>query len=158
VAVLAALIGVVGPLWARLAVATLVVAIIALGELGLVRLRLPQNARQVPQWIVGDHQFASALQFGFEMGTGVRTFMTSGLPHALAAAVLLSGGPVVAILAGLSFAAGRAAMVLTRYYSDAYTWDVRFRRAYQPIKLIVLVAFIAAFALVVEARGLLPPG
>jgi hypothetical protein len=152
VAILAALVGVAGPVWLRMTVAALIVAVIALGELGLLRLRLPQNARQVPQWIVADNQYTAALQFGFEMGTGVRTFMTSGLPHALTVAVLLAGGPLVAPLAGIAFGAGRACMVLTRYYSaDARTWDIQFRRAYRPIKLTVLAAFLAAFALVASA-------
>ncbi|HEX2299225.1 MAG TPA: hypothetical protein VHH34_12045, partial [Pseudonocardiaceae bacterium] len=55
--------------------------VIIAAEIAGYRLSLPQNARQVPTWIIREGSRAGALQFGYEMGTGVRTYMTSALPH-----------------------------------------------------------------------------
>lgn len=57
----------------------LVIAIfglISINEFGLVRLPLPQNGRQVPESVRDDGPRYGALQFGFEMGTGLRTYYT----------------------------------------------------------------------------------
>jgi hypothetical protein len=47
------------------------------------------------------------LQFGFEMGTGVRTFAQSPLPHIVTLAIMLPPGLTEALLAGVGFAPGR---------------------------------------------------
>jgi hypothetical protein len=80
-------------------------------ELGLLRLRLPQNARQVPQFVTGV-PFWGPLQFGAEMGTGMRTYSPSGLPHLAALALLLLGSWPAGLAAGAGFATGRALMTL----------------------------------------------
>jgi hypothetical protein len=80
-------------------------------ELGVLRFPLPQNARQVPQFVT-QVPFWGAVQFGTEMGTGMRTYAPTGLPHLVAVAVLLVAGWPQAIAAGLGFAAGRALMTL----------------------------------------------
>jgi hypothetical protein len=82
-----------------------------------------------------------ALQFGFEMGTGVRTFMTSGLPHLLAVALLLLSGVPEAVLAGLAFGAGRAWMTLSRLWSgDTDAWDAGLVRWSRPLRVVLAVA------------------
>ena len=84
-----------------------VAALVVLGrEIGLWRFRVPENARLVPEDVQHRGQWG-ALQFGFEMGTGMRTYSPSALPHlALAAVVLVVPLPVApAVAAG--FAAGR---------------------------------------------------
>ncbi|MGH3757530.1 hypothetical protein [Actinophytocola sp.] len=101
-------------------------ALVASNELGLLRLRLPQNARQVPLSVVEEGARFGALQFGFEMGTGLRTFMTSGLPHTLAIALMLIAGLPEGLLAGLGFGAGRAWMTLSRHaHRDHDGWDAQ---------------------------------
>ncbi|RMI33095.1 hypothetical protein [Streptomyces triticirhizae] len=107
-------------------------ATVALGALavardaGLVRLRLPQNARQVPQDVLQRDLVRGALQFGFEMGTGVRTYVSASLPYALAAGVLLANDGGVALATGLGFALGRAATPTLRFASGAgEEWDDR---------------------------------
>ncbi|GAA3850738.1 hypothetical protein [Streptomyces sedi] len=92
----------------------------------LPRLRLPQNARQVPQDVLQRDLARGALQFGFEMGTGVRTYVSASLPYALALAVLLANDAGVALLAGLGFALGRAATPTLRFASGTgEEWDDR---------------------------------
>lgn len=77
-------------------------------DYGLVRFRLPQKERQVPQEIVRLGPGGASLQFGFELGTGMRTYLTAATPYAVAAAILLLGDPLIGMLAGGSFGVGRA--------------------------------------------------
>lgn len=117
-----------------------------LQESGVLRLRLPQNARQVPQTIVARGADLGALQFGFEMGTGVRTYVTSSLPHVLALSLLLLGGPVEAMAAGLGFGSGRSLMMLSsRLDSEEERWNSRFERHGRSIRLCLAVVGLAAF-------------
>ncbi len=109
----------------------LVLALAGLGllrDIGVVRFPLPQNARQVPQEVLRRSITRGALQFGFELGTGVRTYVSATTPYVLAAALLLvtsdTGGIAVAVLAGVGFGAGRALTPLARYVSGRQTdWD-----------------------------------
>ncbi|MGC5319647.1 hypothetical protein ACPXB5_13030 [Micromonospora arida] len=112
--------------------------VVAGQEFGLYRLRLPQNARQVPQTIVTADSRYGPLQFGFEMGTGVRTYMTSGLPHILVLGLLLLVPWDVALVSGIAFGGGRAWMALSRlWHGDVDAWDYAQRR-YDRLTRIVL--------------------
>ena len=94
------------------------------GECGLHHVVLPHRKAQVPSAVIGAGGDAGALQFGFEMGCGLRTHMPSNLPYLPLVAVLLVGSWVAALLAGLGFGLGRAAMALGRHHSqDARWWD-----------------------------------
>ncbi|MGH3937171.1 MAG: hypothetical protein ACRDTG_00830 [Pseudonocardiaceae bacterium] len=141
--------------------AGLVVAValfVLAGELGLHRVRLPHRRAQVPSKVIGAGSDAGALQFGFEMGTGVRTHMPSNLPYLPLVAVLLLGSWVTALLAGLGFGIGRAAMALGRHYSlDPEWWDHQWRHyghrlrivlAFTALVLTVLVLDCSCFGLV----------
>jgi hypothetical protein len=66
-----------------------------------------------------------ALQFGFELGTGVRTYVPSAMPYVLALGLLLHLVPLLgAVAAGVGFGLGRAAMIWLRYQSlDRDRWD-----------------------------------
>jgi hypothetical protein len=92
------------------------------GECRLHRVTLPHRRAQVPSAVIGTGEQAGALQFGFEMGTGVRTHMPSNLPYLPLVMVLLVGNWAAALLAGLGFGLGRAAMALGRHYSGDTTW------------------------------------
>jgi hypothetical protein len=110
-----------------------VVAFAAIGVLrdaGVLRFPLPQNVRQIPQDVLRRHLVRGSLQFGFELGTGVRTYVSSTAPYVLAAALLLtSPGIVGAVLAGAGFGLGRAATPLVRLASGAGdAWDVTLGR------------------------------
>jgi hypothetical protein len=87
-------------------------AVLLAREIGLINFKVPQNARQVPQFVTRV-PFWGALQFGTEMGTGMRTYSPTGLPHVVAIGLLLLAGWPDALLAGLGFAAGRTLMTLT---------------------------------------------
>lgn len=98
-------------------------------ETGLVRFALPQNHRQVPQSVFYNGRRGAALQFGFEMGTGVMTYTTAAAPYVAATMLLMVSGPWwLAPATGVGFGLGRAMMPLSRYVSGTDgAWDDRLR-------------------------------
>jgi len=122
--VLSGLASPVPAIWAAGLVAAFAVAAV-LRDMGIVSFWLPQNARQVPQEVFAFGRERGALQFGYEMGTGVRTYVTSTAPFVvLLGVVLLANGSFVALGAGVGFGLGRALMPLARYLSEQrLAWD-----------------------------------
>lgn len=107
-----------------------------LREVGIVHFKLPQNARLVPQKVVDAGPRAGALQFGFEMGTGIRTYVTSSLPYLLVLMVFLSASAMETLLAGIGFGAGRALMSTTRSWSRSVNkWDLELAREEQLLRI-----------------------
>lgn len=102
----------------------LAAAVILAFELAGRPLSLPQNRRLVPQDVIPQSEFSGPLQFGFEMGTGVRTFTPTALPHLLVLTLVLAGGVGPGLLAGIGFGLGRVLMPLSRALSvDPQGWD-----------------------------------
>lgn len=109
-----------------------VVAVLAMAamstavDFGWVRIRLPQNARQVPQAVFNRGPYVGAVQFGLELGTGVRTYLTAAAPLTLGVAAVLVGGMVEAVVAGTAFGAGRGVMTIDRFLSGSpHNWDTQ---------------------------------
>lgn len=102
--------------WVLLGVVGLAVL---LRECGLVRFAVPQNARLVPEDVQHLREWG-ALQFGFEMGTGMRTYSPSALPHLMLLAIVLVVPFPAAFALAAGFAAGRLAMPLL---SNAWSAD-----------------------------------
>jgi len=102
-------------------------AIIVLRDLGKISLPLPQNSRQVPRSVFGRRLTSAALRFGFELGTGVRTYVPAGAPYIVALALLLIADDLAsALTAGVGFGIGRASMTLFRHWSQrGDEWDRR---------------------------------
>ncbi|MDI6103391.1 hypothetical protein QLQ12_32760 [Actinoplanes sp. NEAU-A12] len=116
--------------------------VIAAREFGLLSFGLPQNARLVPVTVFRHGRFFGPLQFGLEMGTGLRTYVTSGLPYVLLPAIALLASPVAALLAGLGFGLGRSIMTSSNLrFSDDNSWDLEFSRYERWIKAILVMAF-----------------
>jgi len=129
-----------------------IVALALLGLLrdtGMVRIPVPQNARQVPQEVLRRDLRRGALQFGFELGTGVRTYVSASAPYVLALAVLLGGQPLwVAALAGAGFGSGRAVTPLIRLASGATEgWDTDLRTWLRTIAVLSCATAAATFGL-----------
>ncbi len=104
--------------------------IAVLRDAGVVTLRLPQNARQVPQSVFDTGLSSAALRFGFDLGTGLRTYLTATTPYLLAIGVLLLAHQPwwYALLAGVGFGLGRVVMPLARSFADDSSWDDRLSR------------------------------
>lgn len=94
------------------------------GLLGLSpwRSRLPQNRRLIPQHVALKGPAVGAFQFGFEMGTGVRTYVTAVAPYVLLPGVLLFGDLVTGTLAGVGFGLGRYAMAVSASKTSPRAW------------------------------------
>lgn len=119
-----------------------------LRDAGLLRFPLPQNARQIPQDVLR-RGAPGALRFGFELGTGVRAYVSATSPYALAAALLLAGpGITAAVLAGIGFGGGRALTPLVRYASGRQEeWDRALRSRLRAITVGGALAVAACLAL-----------
>jgi hypothetical protein len=73
------------------------------------KVRLPQNRRQIPSEVFGGGLVRGAYRFGFEMGTGVRTYVPSPAPYILLLAILFGRLNLAgALCVALGFAFGRA--------------------------------------------------
>lgn len=126
-------------------------AVIAVREFGLLTFGLPQNARLVPESVFRHGRFFGPLQFGLEMGTGVRTYVTSGLPYVAAVLVALAASPAGAVVAGVGFGLGRSMMTTSNLrYSDDNTWDLAWTDHERLIKTILVAAFGASLWIVLS--------
>ncbi len=148
------LLGALLPRWLSFGAWLLAAAVIAGAELLGKRLPLPQNARAVPQEIITSGSHSGPLQFGFEMGTGVRTFMPSGVPHIVAIGLILTGSPLVGLVAGIGFGLGRAAMTVTRGASpEPRGWDARLFQARRALSAITALTALALAVALTRAGG-----
>jgi len=121
--------------------------VLALHHLQAIRVPLPQNARLVPQDILAKGRSRAALQFGYELGTGVRTYVTSVVPYLVAAAVLLLALPLeAAMFVALGFALGRALVPVGWVFSGGQHWTNRFQAASRWMNGAALVAAVFAVA------------
>lgn len=142
------------PVAAWAAVLALFALAVAAREFGLVGFWLPENRRLVPEHVTRHGAFFGPLQFGFEMGTGMRTYVPSGLPHVLAASVLLLATPLTALVAGLGFAFGRSLMTAANLrYDGEHGWDLAWLGAEMVLKAIVLAALAVPLAAVLLSSG-----
>jgi hypothetical protein len=119
---------------------------VLLRECGLLRFPVPQNARLVPEDVQHLREWG-ALQFGFEMGTGMRTYSPSALPHlALVALVLVVPFPAAFVLAA-GFAAGRLAMpLLSNAWSADGGWTELWGRSERLVRPVLALTATAALA------------
>lgn len=130
-------------------------AVAVLRDAGVLRFPLPQNARQVPREVLGRDVARGSLRFGFEMGTGVRTYVSSTVPYALVVALLLTAPSLATALAtGAGFGLGRALTPAARFAGpDGEAWDDTLHTHLRTIKLTAGTAVTAALALLLFAAG-----
>ncbi|GAA2841672.1 hypothetical protein [Crossiella cryophila] len=118
---------------------------LVLREFGLLRFPLPQNARLVPETVFRHGPVFGPLQFGLEMGTGMRTYVTSGLPYAALVLLALFASPLTAVLTGLAFGAGRAVMTFgVRRHGPPGAWDAAWLRHSRSLAALLCLAFVLA--------------
>lgn len=91
-----------------------------LRDRGVLRLALPENHRQIARDVVSDLGNWGFLQFGFELGTGVRTIVSASTPYALVVALVVGGpGLPVFVVAAVGFGLGRAVPYWYRLFEVA---------------------------------------
>lgn len=132
---------------ARLVVLATVMGISFLRDARAISFDLPENRRQIPITVLRKGRLRGPGQFGFEMGTGVRTFITATTVYSVAAALLLLRPSFMeAFLTGVGFGIGRALMLLLRYVSgDGEAWDSSMQRL--SLRLPVISTGFAAVAM-----------
>ena len=114
-------------------------------ELGAVGFAVPERRRLVPEQVRLRGPEVGALQFGFEMGTGARTYSPSALPHLvlLAALTVLPFGD--ALTAAVGWAAGRLAMALvSNAYGPPGAWTAVWTRHRRWLAAVLAVAVVCA--------------
>jgi hypothetical protein len=118
------------PLHVRAAVVALAAAGALLRDLHVIEFWVPQNARQIPQSVFQRGLGRASLQFGYELGTGARTYVPTTLPYVVAAGLLLLSPSLSdALAAGVGFGFGRALSLLLRLLSgEDDGWDEAFER------------------------------
>lgn len=81
-----------------------------LRDAGAVRLRLPEAQRQIPREVFSPRITLGMIRFGFELGTGARTYLIASGPYLIFALLVLVGSDAWRIMpfAGLGFGLGRA--------------------------------------------------
>ena len=71
--------------------------------------KLPESRRQIPAEVFGGSLLRGAFRFGLELGTGVRTYVSSPAPYILLLTLFLGRLKLAdAIFVGLGFGLGRA--------------------------------------------------
>ena len=81
---------------------------------GTLPLSLPENKRQIPAHIFGQPPTRAAMNFGFQLGTGVRTYVPVPAPYVLPLLLLVGWVPLgVAVSLAVGFGFGRALPLLT---------------------------------------------
>lgn len=95
-----------------------------LREANLLRIPLPQNARQIPQDVLRTRLRLGAMRFGFELGTGVRTYVSSSAPYVVALGLVVSHLHFgTALTVGVAFGTGRALSAAMQYWSRHPSWN-----------------------------------
>lgn len=106
-------------------------ALVALArDAGLIRFELPQNAHQIPQSVFDDGAARGAFRFGFELGLGWRTYVTSTLPYVLALSLILLDASLLAVIVtGAGFGIGRSFAAWARLIAPSGDlWDMTLAR------------------------------
>lgn len=131
------------PWWVRVALVAAWLGVMVAREFGVLRFGLPENRRLVPETVFRLGRHLGPFQFGVEMGTGVRTYLPTGLPYVLVAAVALLASPIAAVVAGVGFGLGRCLMVLANLGYDAEGgWDRQWLAYHRQIKVLITVVFV----------------
>jgi hypothetical protein len=73
------------------------------------------------------HEFTSGvMRFGFELGTGVRTYVSASASYVIALDRIISHLHLgAAVVVGTAFGAGRAVSAIKQYWSRNASWNAR---------------------------------
>jgi hypothetical protein len=126
----------------------LVIGVIAVvRDLEWISVPLPQAARQIPREVLQHGPVRGAWQFGFELGTCVRTFMTGSAPYVVAAAVLLlRPEPTEVAIAAAGVALGRTLPVVQAIGADRERLFADMTAAQRTLTVATAVLTLCSFA------------
>ena len=134
-------------------VAVVVAVAVAAGDLGVVAIPVPGMRRQVPQTVFHRGLSRGAFQFGVEMGTGMRTYMTTRAPVGLVVLmIIVNPGFWIVMAAAVSFGFARAVVPMTLYLSPLPSSDEwRLEQSRRATTLALRAAIVSAFVAAVAA-------
>ena len=140
----------------RLVVLGVLLAVAIVFDLGLGGVRLPTVRRQVDErWLTAYRGWVYGIGFGFQLGTGVATIVSTAAVYVVLAACFLSGDPGVGAAIGALFGTVRAATLLAAVRvtdpprlvdlgSRLARWEPRARRVGIAVQLVLCVAALVA--------------
>ena len=108
------------PATTRAVLAVCLLALLVLHVLGILCLDLPQRTYQIPRETFATQPGRAAFRFAFELGMGVRTYITAVSPYALATVLVLvppaslSGAAIAAAAAAVGYGLGRSVVVASQ--------------------------------------------
>ena len=124
---------------------------------GLVRISLPENRRQVRHTVRYLSNIVGDVSFGFELGSGVRTYMPATAPYLAGLAIVLVVPTLaVGILTGAAFGLGRGLVVFDRSLrKNGDRWDYSLQRMRPVLPLLVLpvVVWFLIWVVVIQQPG-----
>ena len=135
--------------------ATLVAAV---SDAGVTGVRLPIHRRQVNErWLDHYRPWVYGAGFGWQIGSGVATYITTAAVYLMIVLGALTGAPVVALLLGTLFGLLRGLAVLLTRRQTSPTRLLAFHRRFVAAgvrvgKAVVAVEFAAAVALTAVVR------
>jgi hypothetical protein len=141
---------------ARLVVLGVLLAVAMAFDLGVGGLRLPTVRRQVDErWLTAYRGWVYGLGFGFQLGTGVATIVSTAAVYVVLAACLLTGDPLLGAAIGALFGTVRAATLLAAIRvtdpsrlvdlgSRLARWEPRARRMGLAVQLVLCIAALVA--------------
>lgn len=94
--------------------------LLALHQARILCLDLPQRAWQIPPEVFRDDPRRAAFRFAMQLGSGVRTYITTAAPYAAALAILLvppaglGSALLAALLLAVGYGTGRAVIVVAQ--------------------------------------------
>lgn len=115
---LAALVGVAGASAVRVGVVALVATLVAMvSDTGMAGARVPVHSRQVNErWLDAYRPWVYGAGFGFQIGCGLATFITTTAVYLTVVLAALTASPVAALAVGTAFGVVRGlAVTLTRH-------------------------------------------
>jgi hypothetical protein len=118
--------------------------------------RLPANSRQIPKSILLQGSVRGALFFGFQLGTGVMTYLCATMPYVLAVAVVMAPASYPdALAAGTGFGLGRGVVPALRLLSrDGQSWDeILYRRHGLILRLSAVMGALTIGLIAAASRG-----
>jgi hypothetical protein len=115
---LAALVGVAGASTVTVGVVALVATLVAMvSDTGMATARLPVHSRQVNErWLDAYRPWVYGAGFGFQIGCGLATYITTAAVYLTVVLAALTASPVAALAVGTAFGVVRGlAVTLTRH-------------------------------------------
>lgn len=140
------------PMALRLSAWIALVTAAFLTEFRLIETEFPQNRRQVPREVFRPGILRAASRFGFEMGTGLLTYLPSPAPHVLAATVVLFSGDIrSAGAAALGFGLSRGIVPALRWISgDSGVWEMRLAKRVRVLAMTCLAGVVGVSAALIH--------